>query len=180
MEILWPTLGICVLVCFVFFVLVQHWQRVLRHQTWTIRRLNERVRNLEEVDDPEFRRRLGESVPSPLEQVFTFSFRLSDQFWRETLHATQETSSFIQAFGSFLGSVKIERWRGHSVATITEVLPDRRSAKRKIDHRMTSGKRKVRAGEAAKKYFFIYMKSKNIVYSASQRCGGFKHRSGGR
>ena len=128
MEILWPTLGICVLVCFVFFVLVQHWQRVLRHQTWTIRRLNERVRNLEEVDDPEFRRRLGESVPSPLEQVFTFSFRLSDQFWRETLHATQETSSFIQAFGSFLGSVKIERWRGHSVATITEVLPDRRSA----------------------------------------------------
>ncbi len=128
MEILWPTLAICVLVCFVFFVLVQHWQRVMRHQTWTIRRLNERVRNLEEVDDPEFRRRLGESVPSPLEQVFTFSFRLSDQFWRETLHATEETSSFIQAFGSFLGSVKIERWRGHSVATITEVLPDRRSA----------------------------------------------------
>ena len=126
MEILWPTFGICVLVCFVFFVLVQHWQRVLRHQTWTIRRLNERVRNLEEVDDPEFRRRLGESVPSPLEQVFTFSFRLSDQFWRETLHATQETSSFIQAFGiSWFG--ENQRWRGHSVATITEVLPDRRA-----------------------------------------------------
>jgi hypothetical protein len=128
MEILWPTLGICVLVCFVFFVLVQHWQRVLRHQTWTIRRLNERIRLLEEVDDPEFRRKLGESAPSPLEQVFTFSFRLSDQFWRETLHTSEEDWSFIRAFGSFLGSVKIERWRGHSVATITEVLPDRRSA----------------------------------------------------
>jgi hypothetical protein len=128
MEILWPILGICVLVCFVFFVLVQHWQRVLRHQSWTIHRLNERVRTLEEVDDPEFRRRLGESAPSPLEQVFTFSFRLGDQFWRETLHTTEENSSFIRAFGSFIGSVKIERWRGHSVATITEVLPDRRSA----------------------------------------------------
>ncbi|HXN71638.1 MAG TPA: hypothetical protein VN861_03695 [Candidatus Acidoferrales bacterium] len=128
MEILWPILGICVLVCFVFFILAQHWQRVLRHQNGTIRRLNERVRTLEEVDDPEFRRRLGESAPPPLEQIFTFSFRLSEQFWRETLHTTEENSSFIRAFGSFLGSVKIERWRGHSVATITEVLPDRRSA----------------------------------------------------
>ena len=128
MEILWPILGICVLVCFVFFILAQHWQRVLRHQNWTIRRLTERVRTLEEVDDPEFRRRLGESAPPPLEQVFSFSFRLSDQFWRETLHMTEENLSFVRAFGSFLGSLKIERWRGHSVATITEVLPDRRSA----------------------------------------------------
>lgn len=128
MEILWPILGICVFVCFVFILLVQHWQRVLRHQNWTIRRLSERVRTIEEVDDPEFRRRIGESAPSPLEQVFTFSFRLSDQFWRETLQTTEENLAFIRAFGSFIGSIKIERWRGHSVATITEVLPDRRSA----------------------------------------------------
>ncbi len=128
MEILWPALAICVLVGFVFFVLAQHWQRVLRHQNWTILRLTERVRVLEEVDDPEFRRRLGESTPSPLEQVFTFSFRLSDRFWHETLHTTEESLSFIRAFGSFLGSVRIERWRGHSVATITEVLPERQSS----------------------------------------------------
>ena len=128
MEILWPALGICILVGFVFFVLAQHWQRVLRHQNWTIRRLTERIRTLEEVDDPEFRRRLGESTPSPLEQVFTFSLRLSDRFWRDTLHATDESLSFIRASGTLLGSVKIERWRGHSVATITEVLPERQSA----------------------------------------------------
>jgi hypothetical protein len=128
MEILWPTLGICVLVGFVFFVLAQHWQRILRHQNWTIRRLTERVRVLEEVDDPEFRRKLGESSPSPLEQVFTFSFRLSERFWHETLHITEENLPFILAFGSFPGSVKIERWRGHSAATITEVLPNRQSA----------------------------------------------------
>jgi hypothetical protein len=128
MEILWPTLGICVLVGFVFYVLAQHWQRILRHQNGTIRRLNARLQTLEEVNDPEFRRRLDESAPSPLEQVFTFSFRLSDEFWRETLHTSEENSAFIRAFGSFLGSVKIERWRGHSVATITEVLPDRQSA----------------------------------------------------
>ncbi|MGB8542644.1 MAG: hypothetical protein WCD49_13505 [Candidatus Acidiferrales bacterium] len=128
MEILWPTLGICILVGFVFFVLAQHWQRLLRHQNWTIRRLTERMRTLEEMDDPEFRRRLGESIPSPLEQVFTFSLRLGDRFWRETLHTTAEDLSFIRAFGSFLGSVKIERWRGHAVATISEILPARRSA----------------------------------------------------
>ena len=128
MEILWPALGICILVGFVFFVLAQHWQRVLRHQNWTIRRLTERIRILEEVDDPEFRRRLGESAPCPLEQVFTFSLRLSDRFWRNTLHATEESLSFIRASGTLLGSVKIERWRGHSVATITEVLPERQSA----------------------------------------------------
>jgi hypothetical protein len=128
MEILWPTLGICVLVGFVFFVLAQHWQRLLRQQNWTIRRLTERVRTLEAIDDPEFRRRLGESSPSPLEQVSTFSLRLSDRFWRETLKTTAEDLSFIRAFGSFLGSVKIERWRGHTVATISEVLPARQSA----------------------------------------------------
>ncbi len=128
MEILWPTIGICVLVGFVFFVLAQHWQRVLRHQNWTIRRLTERVRVLEEVEDPEFRRKLGESTPSPLEQVFTFSFRLSERFWRETLQTTEESLSFIRAFGSLPGSVKLERWRGHTVATITEVLPNRQSA----------------------------------------------------
>jgi hypothetical protein len=128
MEILWPTLGICVLVGFVFFVLAQHWQRLLRNQNFTIRRLTERVRTLEAIDDPEFRRRLEESSPSPLEQVFTFSLRLSERFWCETLKTTAENLSFIRAFGSFLGSVKIERWRGHTVATISEVLPARRSA----------------------------------------------------
>jgi hypothetical protein len=128
MEILWPTLGICVLVGFVFFVLAQHWQRLLRNQNATIRRLTERVRTLEAIDDPEFRRRLDESSPSPLEQVFTFSLRLSDRFWRETLKTTAEDLSFIRAFGSFLGSVKIERWRGHTVATISEVLPAGQSA----------------------------------------------------
>jgi hypothetical protein len=128
MEILWPTLSICVLVGFVFFVLAQHWQRLLRNQNLTIRRLTERVRTLEAIDDPEFRRRLEESSPSPLEQVFNFSLRLSDRFWRETLKTTAEDLSFIRAFGIFLGSVKIERWRGHTVATISEVLPAGRSA----------------------------------------------------
>jgi hypothetical protein len=128
MEILWPALGICILVVFVFFVLAQHWQRVLRQHSWTIRKLTDRVRMLEEVDDPEFRRKLSESAPSPLEQVLTFSFRLSDRFWRETLHTTDEDAAFIKSFGSFLGSVKIERWRAHSVATVTEVLPERQSA----------------------------------------------------
>ena len=127
MEILWPAVGIGVIVTFVFYVLAQHWQRVLRQQAWTIRRLLERVRDLEEMTDPEFRRRLSESAPVPLEQVFTLTFRLSDHFWRDALHATDEDLKFIREFGSFVGSVKLERWRSHTVATITEVLPDRKA-----------------------------------------------------
>jgi hypothetical protein len=128
MEILWPALGISVIVVFVFFVLARHWQRTLRHHSWTIRRLIERMHDLEEVGDPEFRRRLSQIAPSPLEQVFVFSLRLDDHFWRETLGASPEDMKFIRSFGTFLGSVKIERWRGHSVATIIEVLPESRLA----------------------------------------------------
>jgi hypothetical protein len=128
MEILWPALGISVIVVFVFFVLAQHWQRTLRHQSWTIRRLIERMHDLEEVGDPEFRRRLSQIAPSPLEQVFVFFLRLDDHFWRETLGASPDDMEFIRSFGTFLGSVKIERWRGHSVATIMEVLPESRLA----------------------------------------------------
>ena len=128
MEILWPALGISVIVGFVFFVLAHHWQRIMRHQSWTIRRMIERVQELEEVGDPEFRRRLVQFAPSPLEQVLTFSFRLDESFWRETLRASSDDMDFIRAFGSFLGSVKIERWRGRMVATVTEVLPESKAA----------------------------------------------------
>lgn len=128
MEILWPALGISVIVVFVFFVLARHWQRTLRHHSWTIRRLIERMHDLEEVGDPEFRRRLSQIAPSPLEQVFVFSLRLDDHFWRETLGASPEDMKFIRSFGTFLGSVKIERWRSHTVLTVTELLPQNKSA----------------------------------------------------
>lgn len=128
MEILWPTLGIGVLVFFVFFALAQHWQKILRHHSWTIQRLMGRVRDLEEVSDPEFLRRLSETAPVPLEQVFTFSFRLSDRFWTETLNTSAEDLNLIRSSGTFPGSVKIERWRGHAIATIAEVLPESKAA----------------------------------------------------
>jgi len=128
MEILWPALGISVIVVFVFFVLAQHWQRTLRHHSWTIRRLKERMRDLEELGDPEFRRRLGENLPSPLEQVIHFSFRLDHRFWKETLRLSAEDMDFVRAFGSILGSVKLEQWRGRTVATVTEVLPESKAA----------------------------------------------------
>jgi hypothetical protein len=127
MEILWPAMGIGVIVVFVFFVLAQHWQRLLRQQSLAIRHLVQRVRNLEEMADPELRRRLSEAAPVPLEQVFTLSLYLSDRFWRDALRTTEEDRKFIREFGTFLGSVKLERWRSHTVATITEILPDRKT-----------------------------------------------------
>jgi hypothetical protein len=128
MDLLWPALGISIVVAFVFYVLANHWQRMLRQQSWMIRRLTERLRDVEEMSHPEFLRRLNEAAPSPLEQVFTFSFRLSDFFWRDVLNIQEEDLRFIRTTGSFPGSVKIERWRGHSVATVTEVLPESKSA----------------------------------------------------
>jgi hypothetical protein len=127
MEILWPALGIAVVVVFVFYVLALYWQRLLRQQAWMIRKLLDRVQSLEQMADPVWRRRLSEATPLPLEQVFTFSFSLGDRFWRDTIRMSDEDRRFIREFGSFVGSVKLERWRSHTVATITEVLPDRKS-----------------------------------------------------
>jgi hypothetical protein len=128
MDILWPAMGISIIVGFVLYVLAGHWSRVLRKQSWTIRRLSDRLQILEEVDDPHFRERLSDTAPMPLEQVFTFSFRCNDAFWRGTLGLADAEWQFVRAFGSFLGSVKLDRWRSHMVATITEVLPNRKTA----------------------------------------------------
>jgi len=128
MDILWQAVGVSLIVFFVFFVLARHWQRLLRQQSLTIRHLAQRVSNLEEMADPELRRRLSEAAPVPLEQVLTFSLRLGERFWRETLRMTEESRKFIREFGAFLGSAKLERWRSHTVATITEILPDRKTS----------------------------------------------------
>jgi hypothetical protein len=128
MEILWPALGISIIVGFVFYVLAGHWGRVLRQQASTIRRLSDRLQLVEEVENPSFRERINESTPVPLEQVLSFSFRFSDRFWRETLCLSDGDWAFVRSFGSFVGSVKLECWRSHTVATITEVLPDRKTA----------------------------------------------------
>ncbi len=128
MDILWVALGICMVVFFVFYVLAQHWQRLLIRHSWTVRRLTERLVALEQMANPDFVRKLEDTSPSPLEQVFTFSLCLSDRFWKDTLQATPEDMAFIREEGTFLGSVKIERWRSHTVVTITEVLPQSKSA----------------------------------------------------
>lgn len=128
MEILWVALGVCIIVGFVFVILARHWQRLLAHQAWSIRRLTDRLHSLEEVADPNFRRKLDESAPSPLEQFYTFGLGLSDRFWHKTVETSDAQRAFIREEGNFLGSVKIERWRSHTVLTVTEVLPQNKSA----------------------------------------------------
>jgi hypothetical protein len=128
MEILWPALGIGLVVVFLLIVFVQHWHRVLRHHSWTLRRLTERLREIEDVGSPDFRRWIHETAPLPLEKVFTFFLRFDERFWRETLRLDPEQLKFVRAFGSLPGLVKIERWRGHSVVGVTEILPESRLA----------------------------------------------------
>jgi hypothetical protein len=142
-DIVWPAIGICLIVCVVFYALAMHWHRILQHQSWMVRKLADRVQVLEEMRDPQFRRRVGENAPPPLEQVFTFSFRLSEHFWRTTLALTDEDWNFIRSCGSFVGSVKLECWRSHTVATITEVLPESKTARwetRSLDFYPDAGK----------------------------------------
>jgi hypothetical protein len=128
MEILWPAIGICLIVVFVLYVLAGHWQRLLQHQSRMIGRLANRIQVLEEIGDPAFRRRLNESSPVPLEQVFTLSFQLGERFWRDTLRLQRAHSDSIQKSGSSVGSVKLERWRSHTAVTITELLPQSETA----------------------------------------------------
>ncbi|HVB87352.1 MAG TPA: hypothetical protein VNK23_11895 [Candidatus Dormibacteraeota bacterium] len=128
MDVLWTGLGIALIVVFVFFVLAQHWRQLLRQQSRAIRQLAERIHGIEDMADPQLRRRLGDAAPVPLEQVFNFSLRLSEEFWRETERVSEVDRRFIHEYGSFLASVKLERWRSHTVATVSEILPARKSA----------------------------------------------------
>jgi hypothetical protein len=127
MDLLWPAIVIVVIVMFVFFVLARQWGRILRHQNWTIRRLTDRVLSLEEMADPAWRRKLTDASPVPLEQVFNFTFNLGERFWGKAVCLTGDDRNYIREYGSFVGAVKLERWRSHTVATISEVLPDRKT-----------------------------------------------------
>lgn len=128
MDVLWTGLAISVVVGFVFYVLAIYWQRLLRGHSRAIRALSDRIEALEEMEDPRFRRKVGDSAPSPLEQVYVFSFRLSERFWADTIGASNEQLCYIRERGIFLSSVKIERWRSHIAVTLTELLPENQSA----------------------------------------------------
>ena len=128
MDILWMGLGISAVVAFVFYVLASYWQRLLKRQSRAMRALLGRIEALEEMEDPRFRRMVADSTPSPLEQVYIFSFRLSERFWTETIGASKEQLGYIRENGKILGSVKIERWRSHMAVTLTELLPQSQSA----------------------------------------------------
>jgi hypothetical protein len=128
MAVIWAAIFIAAVLAFVIHVLAQHWQKLLRDQSWTIRRLLERVRNLESMADPMFLQRLNEASPMPLEQVYTLTLRLDDHFWSDAVRASEEDRAFIRENGSFVGSIKIERWRSHTVVTVKEVLPDKKAS----------------------------------------------------
>jgi len=121
MEILWIAAGVCAIVGFVFYVLAQQWSRTIRQHSLAISQLSTHVQDLEN--------RVEEFSLVPLEQVFILSFRLGDCFWKNELKIKPADWEFVRKFGSFIGSIKIERWRSHLAAAITEVLPGSGTAK---------------------------------------------------
>jgi hypothetical protein len=125
---LWVALGISAIVGGVFVVVARHWQKLLTQQAWSIRRLTDRLHTLEEVADPNFQKKLEETTPSPLERVYTFGLRFDEDFWNRTVHATESQRRYVRQYGNFLGSVKIECRRRHVVVTVSEVLPEEKSA----------------------------------------------------
>lgn len=121
MDILWVAVGVCVIVGFMFYVLAQQWGRTIRQHSLAISQLSSHVQDLEN--------RIEEFSLVPLEQVFILSFRLTDRFWNHEVKIKEKDWEFVRRFGSFVGSVKIERWRSHLAATVTEVLPGAGTAK---------------------------------------------------
>src|SRR5579871_347505 len=127
MDFLWQALGICVIVCVVLYSLASRWAKTLRQHAWALRRLADRIELLEIQSTAPPKR--DDAAPLPLSQVFTFSFILTDNFWLQTLHLERAEWNAIRSKSSFLGSVKLERWRSHTVATVTEVLPASETSK---------------------------------------------------
>ena len=127
MDLLWQALGICVIVCVVLYFLASHWAKTLRQHAWALRRLADRIEILEEQSTAPPKH--ADSAPLPLLQVFTFSFVLTDNFWLQTLGLGPTEWQIVKKQSSFVGSVKLERWRSHVAATITEVLPASETAK---------------------------------------------------
>ncbi len=84
--------------------------------------LKRRLRALEGVSRSprDFRHRIRDLAPMPLQRVFEFSFWTTDQFWTDTLRATREEIKYANENGTRLHSVRIEEWRSHSVAKIVE------------------------------------------------------------
>jgi hypothetical protein len=128
MDILWAALAICAIVSVAFYVLAVSWQRTLKGHSRAIRALFQRLESMEAMEDPLMRRKIGELMPSPLEQVHVLTFRLGERFWRETLGASEHQVRYVHENGTFVGSVKIEVWRSHSAITLTELLPQNKSA----------------------------------------------------
>lgn len=127
MEILWAALAIGSIVSAAFYVLALSWRQVLRSHSRAIGALFRRLEALEAMEDPLLRRKIGELMPSPLEQVHILSFCLGDRFWRDTLGATEQQLDDLHEHGTFIGSVKIEVWRSHAAITVKELLPEGKS-----------------------------------------------------
>lgn len=128
MNILWAALAICLVVSVAFYVLAVSWGRTLKGHSMALRMLYQRLETLESLEDPFLRRRVGELAPSQLEQVCIFSLNLSEQFWRNSVGATERRAREIRENGTILGSVKLEIWRSHVAITVTELLPASKSA----------------------------------------------------
>lgn len=123
MNILWTALAICLIVSFVFYVFAVSWQRTLRGHSRAIHTLHQRLESLESMEAPFLRRKIGELMPSQLEEVCIFNLSFSERFWRRSLEMTDEEVCDIRENAALLGSVKLDVWRRHTTITVTELLP---------------------------------------------------------
>ncbi len=75
------------------------------------------------MEAPFLRRKIGELMPSQLEEVCIFNVSFSERFWRRSLEMTDEEVCDIRENAALLGSVKLDVWRRHTTITVTELLP---------------------------------------------------------
>lgn len=75
------------------------------------------------MEAPFLRQKIGEMMPSQLEEVCIFNLSFSERFWRRSLQMTDEQVCDIRENAALLGSVKLDAWRRHTTITVTELLP---------------------------------------------------------
>jgi hypothetical protein len=128
MDILWMAVSAGIFIVFGLLIIAWHWHERFIRGAIALNALRDRLAALEEIADPERLRRLEKNASSPLERVYTISIQFGNRFWKDTLQLPSEAMAFVRMSGTFLGSIKIECWRTHSIATMSEVLPSSKSA----------------------------------------------------
>ena len=89
----------------------------IRKVEQSVDQLKERIRAIEEFENPKFRRRLQYAAPLPLQRVYFLKFWLHPSFW-ESLSLSPAELEYEFAHADLPSAIVIEAWRSQVVVSI--------------------------------------------------------------